>query len=608
MSHRLRILEGPRAGEVLTLQEGESIAGREPDCDLYLPSRRVSRKHCSFTLMDGRCIARDLGSANGMLINGHTMEACELVAGTHVQMGDALMVYEEGPVETTRPLPDDPSDPTMESMAPPPGFAVMGSGPTHMDSGAPPLGGFGSGPPPAPYQEPPATEPYREPYPESNAPAPVPGGFPAVTAAPPAADPLPFGGPPAGGFGAPPPDQAFGAPPAPIAEGPSPAPAQPAPSGGFFSTKVPFMGRIVALFAFLGLVLLCGPGGGFLSLGMAGADGLEAMSVERGVALAESLGNRNAESLRQRGLDYELGMAERLPEVGLAYILDGEGSVVAPINLAAKSLSDDPLYLSAKKERREAVQPGEDGMTRILVPIRGAATAGAPSSSVLGYAYLEYNAKLAADTVAQPMLRVGISVVFLLFAFAAGVGGVWALANRPVAKLRDEAELAIKGHNSNLTSPVKWGALEALAHTMNRALARAAGMPDPSPSPEPVVERVVEKVVETVVETVVEPDGRLPTMFSACTFPVVLLDGQCCVTDANDWGQHLLGQSLEGLRGQPLMGLVSPAARDRLEILWQGIAAGQEPVLADNIDFGEGPRPCTLAAGPGLTHAVLVIQ
>lgn len=603
MSHRLRILEGPRAGEVLTLQNGESIAGREPDCDLYLPSRRVSRKHCSFTLENGRCIARDLGSANGMLINGHTMEACELVPGTHVQMGDALMVFEDGPVETTRPLPDAPSD-TMESMAPPPGFPVMGSGPTHMDSG-PPMGGFGGGPPPTAYQEPPATEPYREPVRE---PIPEPVREPVASHAPapfvepaPSAEPPPFGAP-AGGFG-PGPGPAFGAA-APPAEGPAPAAPQSAPSGGFFSTKTPFMFRVVALFGFLGLVLLCGPGGGFLSLGMAGSEGLEAMSVERGVALAESLGNRNAESLRKRGLDYELGMAELLPEVGLAYILDAEGSVVAPINLAAKSLSDDPLYLSAKKERREAVQPGDDGMTRILVPIRGAPVADAPKSTVLGYAYLEYNAKLAADTVAQPMMRVGISVLLLLITFVAGVVGVWVLADRPIAKLRDEAELAIKGHSPNLASPVKWGALEALVHTMNRALARAAGMPDPSPAPE----AVVEKVIETVVETVVETDGRIPTMFSACTFPVVLLDAQGCVTDANDWGQHMLGQSVESLRGQPLMALVSPSARDRLEILWQGIAAGQEPVLADNIDFGEGPRPCTLAAGPGLSHAVLVVQ
>ena len=180
------------------------------------------------------------------------------------------------------------------------------------------------------------------------------------------------------------------------------------------------------------------------------------------------------------------------------------------------------------------------------------------------------------------------------------MAGVWALADRPLAKLRDEAELAIKGHSPNLTSPVKWHSLEALAHTTNRALARAAGMPDPSPAPDPVVERVVERVVEA--------DGRLPTMFIACTFPVVLLDAQGCVSDANDWGQHLLGQAVEGLRGQPLVALVSPPARERLEILWQGISTGQEPVLADNIDFGEGPRPCTLAAGPGLSHAVLVIQ
>ncbi len=599
MIHRLRILEGPRAGEVLPLSEGAAVAGREPDCDLYLPSRRVSRKHCRFTLESDRCVAEDLGSANGMLINGHPMEACELVPGTHIQMGDALMVYEQGNAETTRPLPEEPSDPTMESMSPPPmvQHQVVASGPTLMDDGAP-LGGFGGGPAPEPYQAPPPTAPMHEPAPA------------------PAADPLPFGAPPAGGgFGAPPAGPAFGAAPAgPVAQGPQAEPGptpspEGAPSGGFLSSKTPFMFRVVALFAFLGLVLLCGPGGGFIALATGGADALEQMSIERGVVVAESLGNRNAESLRERGLDYDLVGTERLDEVDLVYILDDQGSVVAPINLAAKSLSDDPLFQSAKKDRSSAVQPGEGEITRILVPIRGAATKGAPASTVLGYAYIEYNAGLAAAAVASPMTRLGISAVFLLFTFVAGVAGVWVLAERPLAKVQEEAELAIKGHSSSLTSPVKWGRLEALVHTLNRALARAAGRPDPNPpAPEKVVETVVEKVVETVVEKVVEPDGRMPTLLSACTFPVVLLDAQGCVVDANAWGQHLLGQGLEGLQGQRLTDLVHPPARDRLEVLWQGIASGQEPVLADNIDFGEGARACTLAAGPGVAHAVLVIQ
>lgn len=596
MIHRLRILEGPRAGEVLTLSEGASVAGREPDCDLYLPSRRVSRKHCRFTLDSGRCVAEDLGSANGMLINGHQMEACELVPGTHIQMGDALMVYEQGSPETTRPLPDEPSDPTMESMSPPPmvQHQVVASGPTLMDDGAP-LGKGEGGSAPEPYQAPPPTAPMHDPAP--------------------AADALPFGAPPAGGgFGAAPPGPAFGAgPPSPVAQGPQAeaAPGAPSatPSGGFFSSKTPFMFRVVALFGFLGLVLLCGPGGGFIALGTGGADALEQMSIERGVVVAESLGNRNAESLRERGLDYDLVATERLDEVDLVYILDDKGSVVAPINLAAKSLSEDPLFQSAKKDRSSAVQPGEGDITRILVPIRGAATKGAPASTVLGYAYIEYNASLAAAAVASPMTRLGISAILLLFAFVGGVAGVWLLAERPLAKVQEEAELAIKGHSSSLTSPVKWGRLEALVHTLNRALARAAGRPDPNPpAPEKVVETVVEKVVETVVEKVVEPDGRLPTLLSACTFPVILLDAQGCVVDANAWGQHLLGQALEGLQGQRLTDLVSAPARDRLEVLWQSIASGQEPVLADNIDFGEGPRACTLAAGPGVAHAVLVIQ
>lgn len=598
--NRLRILEGPRAGELIPLREGDQIAGRVPEVEIHLPSRRVSRKHASFSVEpDGRCILRDLGSANGVLVNGHPMEACELVHGTHIQIGDALMVYEDQEEEQTQAPADDFGPPPDPFGGPPPSAFGGPSEDTGAHLGEP------IGEPtrlPGDMQPPPGPAPELEPAmgPPPGLGAPTGGGF----------------GAPGGGFGAPsgaPPQGGFGGPVAagPIASGPQ-ADAEPgsstSPAGGSaggLSSKIPFMGRVVGLFMLLGLILLCGPIGGFISLAKGGADALEQMSVERGVAIAQGVGHSNAASLAARGLDYELASFERLDEVGKVLLLGSDGSVVAPINQASKSLADDELFKTAKKERREATQPGEGGLTRIIVPVRGApnaegSTADAPKV-VVGYAYIEYDAATAAAAVASPMTRLAASLLFLALVLGGAVGGVFVFAERPLRQLRDEAELAISGHNEQLQAPVKWGALEDLTHTLNRALARAAGRPDPSPAP------AAEPVVQTVVEKVVEPDARVDTLLAACTFPVILLDAEGRVAQANDWGQHLLGRPLAELQGQALLDLVAGVPRDRLDAMWQGISQGQAPVLADDIDFGEGPRSATLAAGPGLSHAILVV-
>ena len=85
---KLVIVQGPGQGTTFELRPGELVAGREAEREIHLPSRRVSRKHCTFTVTDNRCIVRDLGSANGLLINGHRMEACELVDELVEQVSD----------------------------------------------------------------------------------------------------------------------------------------------------------------------------------------------------------------------------------------------------------------------------------------------------------------------------------------------------------------------------------------------------------------------------------------------------------------------------------------------------------------------------------------
>ena len=66
---KLLIVQGPKEGE-FRLPEGEHIAGRDPSNPIHLPSKRVSRQHCSFTVRGQMCVVQDLGSSNGVIVDG----------------------------------------------------------------------------------------------------------------------------------------------------------------------------------------------------------------------------------------------------------------------------------------------------------------------------------------------------------------------------------------------------------------------------------------------------------------------------------------------------------------------------------------------------------
>ena len=62
------------------------LVGRHPHCDARLASSRVSRRHCCLTEVDGEVEVRDLGSTNGVFINGQRR-----VSG-RLQPGDVLSI------------------------------------------------------------------------------------------------------------------------------------------------------------------------------------------------------------------------------------------------------------------------------------------------------------------------------------------------------------------------------------------------------------------------------------------------------------------------------------------------------------------------------------
>lgn len=57
------------------------VVGRHPQCDARIDSIRVSRRHCCMTADKDELIVRDLGSTNGIRINGQRVEMGRLRPG-----------------------------------------------------------------------------------------------------------------------------------------------------------------------------------------------------------------------------------------------------------------------------------------------------------------------------------------------------------------------------------------------------------------------------------------------------------------------------------------------------------------------------------------------
>lgn len=79
-------------GRPIVLDKAVVFVGRHPECDVVLKSsRKVSRKHCCLAQVDDRIVIRDLGSMNGIQLNGKrvTREASVSV-GDEITIGDVV--------------------------------------------------------------------------------------------------------------------------------------------------------------------------------------------------------------------------------------------------------------------------------------------------------------------------------------------------------------------------------------------------------------------------------------------------------------------------------------------------------------------------------------
>jgi pSer/pThr/pTyr-binding forkhead associated (FHA) protein len=111
---------------LLSLGNGPSIQidkpillfGRHEECDVQLNSKKVSRKHCVLAQVSDYLVVRDLGSTNGVRVNGERVVEGKLRPGDEVQIGnfkyqvcgDPLGRSREQPaVEAYRAVPPQPN-------------------------------------------------------------------------------------------------------------------------------------------------------------------------------------------------------------------------------------------------------------------------------------------------------------------------------------------------------------------------------------------------------------------------------------------------------------------------------------------------------------------
>ena len=106
----LVLVGGGAEGTEFPIERPQSVLGRGPDVDLLFDDRTLSRQHAAIEFTGRGFRVRDLGSMNGMWVNGKETRVADLASGDRIQIGELALQWVvekcEGP-SRTYVLPDD---------------------------------------------------------------------------------------------------------------------------------------------------------------------------------------------------------------------------------------------------------------------------------------------------------------------------------------------------------------------------------------------------------------------------------------------------------------------------------------------------------------------
>lgn len=87
-----------------SFDHGSYVIGRQDGCEIVLASASVSRQHARIFVDQGRCYIEDLGSANGVLVDGQrVVKQRDLGTASQIRVGDYYLYLEYKRPEQARP-------------------------------------------------------------------------------------------------------------------------------------------------------------------------------------------------------------------------------------------------------------------------------------------------------------------------------------------------------------------------------------------------------------------------------------------------------------------------------------------------------------------------
>ncbi|HEX4421719.1 MAG TPA: FHA domain-containing protein [Kofleriaceae bacterium] len=90
---RLDFIMGPMANQTLSLSEEVTTIGSVAGNTVVLADPAVSRKHAGIRKVNGSYELADLGSTNGVYVNGHKVPKKTLVPGDIIRVGNTEAVF-----------------------------------------------------------------------------------------------------------------------------------------------------------------------------------------------------------------------------------------------------------------------------------------------------------------------------------------------------------------------------------------------------------------------------------------------------------------------------------------------------------------------------------
>ncbi|MEI6562408.1 MAG: FHA domain-containing protein [Verrucomicrobiota bacterium] len=96
----------PDVGEVVhELTEASVSVGRTDESAIHINDPSISVHHAEFVLSGGEYVLRDLGSTNGIRVNGKPVNDAKLCPGDRIRFGSVEGVFEPGAKGAVAPLP-----------------------------------------------------------------------------------------------------------------------------------------------------------------------------------------------------------------------------------------------------------------------------------------------------------------------------------------------------------------------------------------------------------------------------------------------------------------------------------------------------------------------